>query len=73
MFPSEVNGVKVSQGTEFDKQGNAMSYRLYTFYIDKHGPFSEKFYVGEQDTPAVERRIDADVQQLREQGLLASK
>lgn len=73
MLPSEVNGTKVSQGTEFDKQGNAVSYRLYTFYIDNHGPFTEKFYAGEQDTPAVERRINADVQQLREQGLLVSK
>jgi hypothetical protein len=73
MLASEVNGVKVSQGTEFDKTGTAMSYRQYTFFIGNHGPFTEKFYAGEQDTPAVERRINNDVQQLREQGLLGQK
>lgn len=72
MLPSEVNGVKVSQGTEFDKQNNAVTYRLYTFYIGNHGPFQEKFYAGEQDTPAVERRINGVVQQLREQGILGA-
>ena len=73
MLPSEVNAVKVRQGTEFDKLNNALSYVEYTFYVGPHGPFMEKFYAGEQDTPAVERRINADVQRLREQGLLPQK
>lgn len=73
MLPSEVKDVKVSQGTEFDRQNNAVGYLMYTFFIGNHGPFQEKFYAGEQDTPAVERRISADVQRLREQGLLAQK
>lgn len=72
MLPAEVNGVKVNDGTEFDKQGNAVKYRQYTFYVGSHGPFTEKFYAGEQDTPAVERRIGDLVLQLREQGVLGA-
>lgn len=73
MLPPEVNNVAVKQGTEFDRQNNASSYLQYTFYIGNHGPFTEKFYAGEQDTPSVERRINADVQRLREQGLLGQQ
>ena len=73
MLPSEVNNVKVKDGTEFDKQSNPQKYREYTFYIGDHGPFTERFYAGEQDTAAVERRINNDVQALREQGLLGQK
>lgn len=73
MLPSEVQDVKVRQGTEFDRQNNAVGYLEYTFYIGNQGPFTERFYAGEQDTPAVERRINGVVQRLREQGLLAQK
>lgn len=73
MFPSEVNNVSVKDATEFDKAGNAAKYRQYTFWVDNFGPFTEKFYAGEQDTPAVERRINTVVGQLRDQGLLGQK
>ena len=72
-FPAEVNNVKVKDGIEFDKQGTQMKVRVYTFFIQEHGPFTEKFYAGEQDTPAVERRISNDVAALREQGVLTAK
>jgi hypothetical protein len=70
MLATEVNNVTVKDGTEFDKRGNSSSYQMYTFYIGEHGPFTEKFYAGEQDTPAIERRINLRVMQLRELGLL---
>jgi hypothetical protein len=70
MLPTEVTNVKVSDAVEFDKTGNAARYQLYTFYIGTHGPFTEKFYAGEQDTPAIERRINLRVAQLRELGVL---
>lgn len=73
MLPSEVNGVKVKDGVEFDRLNNAVRYQEYTFYIADHGPFTEKFYTGEQDTPAVERRINTRVAQLRELGVLGQK
>ena len=73
MLPSEVNGVKVKDGTEFDKLNNAVRYQEYTFYIGDHGPFTEKFYIGEQDTPAIERRINNRVVQLRELGVIGAK
>jgi len=73
MLPSEVNGLKVRDAVEFDKQGNPMKYQQYTFFIGDHGPFTEKFYAGEQDTPAVERRINARVTQLREIGAIPQK
>ncbi len=69
-LPVEVQNVRVKDTTEFDNFANAIKVRVYTFYIGNHGPFTEKFYAGEQDTPAVERRISADVLALREQGLL---
>ena len=72
-LPTEVHDVKVRDTTEFDLQGNAVRIRIYTFFIGNHGPFTEKFYAGEQDTPAVERRITADVTTLREQGLLPTQ
>ena len=70
MLPSEVNNLQVKDGVEFDKKGNAVNYMQYTFWIKEHGPFTEKFYAGEQDTPAVERRINARVAQLREVGAI---
>lgn len=73
MLPSEVNSVTVRDGTEFTKQGSSSSFQLYTFFIGDHGPFTEKFYVGEQDAPAVERRINARVATLRELGILPQK
>lgn len=73
MLPSEVNNVTVKDVLEFDRQANAVRYLQYTFFIDNHGPFTEKFYSGEQDTPAVERRIGDRVAQLRAQGLLPQK
>ena len=73
MLPSEVNNLRISDAMEFDRQGNPVSYRKYTFWVGEHGPFTEKFYAGEQDTPAVERRINARVEQLREQGALPQK
>lgn len=72
-FPKEVQNVRVKDTTEFDNFGNPAKVRVYTFYIGNHGPFTEKFYAGEQDTPAVERRINLDVLALREQGLLPSQ
>jgi hypothetical protein len=69
-LPPEVQNVRVKDTTEFDNFTNAIKVRVYTFYIGNHGPFTEKFYAGEQDTPAVERRISADVLALREQGLV---
>jgi hypothetical protein len=71
MLPSEVNVTSIKDAVEFDKQGNPVKYQLYTFFIGAHGPFTEKFYAGEQDTPAIERRINLRVQQLRELGVLA--
>jgi hypothetical protein len=68
MLPSEVNGLKISDAVEFDKQGNPVRFRKYIFFIGDHGPFTENFYAGEQDTPAIERRINLRVAQLRELG-----
>lgn len=70
MLPTEVNNVRVSDGVEFDKNATAIRYQQYTFFIGSHGPFTEKFYAGEQDTPAIERRINMRVQQLRDLGVL---
>ncbi len=66
MLPSEVNGVKVKDGTEFDKLNNAVRYQEYTFYIGDHGPFTEKFYIGEQDarlTQAIPAAFSAGLSQ----------
>jgi hypothetical protein len=70
MLPSEVNSLKIRDAVEFDKQSNPVKYKEFTFFIGDHGPFTEKFYAGEQDTPAIERRINNDVAQLRELGAI---
>ena len=70
MLPTEVNNVRVSDNVEFDRNGSAIKYQQYTFFVGTHGPFTEKFYAGEQDTPAIERRINLRVQQLRDLGIL---
>jgi hypothetical protein len=70
MLPSEVNVTRIRDSSEFDAQGTVAKYVEYTFYIGNHGPFTEKFYAGEQDTPAIERRINDRVAQLRELGVL---
>ena len=73
MLPSEVNNIRIRDAVEFDRQGNAVAYQNYTFFIGDHGPFTEKFFAGEQDTPAVERRINLRVAQLRELGVIPQK
>jgi hypothetical protein len=70
MLPSEVTVTRVTDNTEFDKNGAAVSVRQYTFTVGDFGPFYEKFYAGEQDTPAIERRITLRVAQLRELGII---
>lgn len=70
MLATEVNNVTVKDSLEFDTRGNPVKYQQYTFYIGAHGPFTEKFYAGEQDNPAIERRINDRVKQLRELGVL---
>jgi hypothetical protein len=70
MLPSEVNNVRVRDSVEYTKQGDTVQYKDYTFFIGDHGPFNEKFYAGEQDTPAVERRINARVAELRDLGVI---
>lgn len=73
MLPLEVNNLTIKDAVEFQRNGSVVSYQQYTFFIGNHGPFTEKFYAGEQDTPAVERRINLRVAQLRELGALAQK
>lgn len=73
MFDSAVNNVTVKDSTEFDKKSNAVNYQLFTFFIGDQGPFQEKFYAGEQDSPAIERRINNRVLQLRELGVIHGK
>jgi hypothetical protein len=70
MLPSEVNVTRIRDATEFDTQGTVSKYKEYIFFVGNHGPFTEKFYVGEQDTPAIERRINDVVAQLRELGVI---
>jgi hypothetical protein len=43
---------------------------VYTFYVGKHGPFTERFGVGEHHTEAVERRLNEVARKLRELGML---
>lgn len=70
MLPPEVTVTNVRDGVEFDRNSNPVTYKQYTFYIGSHGPFTEKFYAGEQDTPAVERRINTQVANFRALGVL---
>jgi hypothetical protein len=70
MLPSEVSVTRISDQTEFDKSGNPVQFRQYTFTIGNYGPFYEKFYAGEQDTPAIERRINNRVAELRALGVV---
>jgi hypothetical protein len=73
MLPSEVTNVKIQDASKFDKYGNPMNVVRYTFFIGEHGPFMEEFGAGEQDAPAVERRINERVENLRALGVLAQK
>lgn len=73
MLAAEVQDVVVKDAIEFDRQGNAVKYQQYSFFIGSHGPFVEKFYAGEQDTPAIERRINNRVQQLRTLGVIPAQ
>lgn len=70
MLDSTVKDVTVKDAIEFNRQGNAVQYQQYTFFIGDHGPFVEKFYAGEQDAPAIERRINGRVLQLRALGVI---
>jgi len=73
MLPTEVKGLRIRDAVEFDRQGATVRYQEYTFFVNDHGPFIEKFYAGEQDSPAIERRINLRVAQLRELGAIPQK
>lgn len=73
MLPSEVSITNIKDSVEFDKASTPIKYQQYTFWIGTNGPFTEKFYAGEQDTPSIERRINQRVAQLREIGALPQK
>jgi len=73
MLPSEVSVTRIRDSSEFDRNGNVINYREYIFSIGAHGPFTEKFFAGEQDTPAIERRINLRVAELRELGVIPQK
>ncbi len=73
MLTSEVTNVRIQDATIFDNFGNSMKISRWTFFIGTHGPFTEEFQAGEQDTPAVERRINSRVAQLRELGVIPQK
>jgi hypothetical protein len=70
MLAAEVNSVQVRDGTDFTRNGGVANYQLFTFFIGDHGPFSEKFYAAEQNTPAIERRINDRVASLRALGVI---
>lgn len=70
MLAAEVNNVQVKDGVEFTRTGGTANYVQYTFWIANHGPFIEKFYANEQDQPAIERRINGRVLQLRALGVI---
>ena len=71
MLPPEVNNLTIRDSLEYDKPGNTLQVRIYRFWIGAHGPFTEKFYANEQDSAAVERRINALVLNLRTQGAIS--
>jgi len=73
MLASEVSVTLIRDSLELDRNGNVINYREYIFSICSHGPFTEKFFAGEQDTPAIERRINLRVAQLRELGVIPQK
>jgi hypothetical protein len=70
MLDATVNTISVKDSLEFDAKGNPVKYLQYTFFIADHGPFTEKFYSGEQFPDAISKRINDRVLQLREIGVL---
>jgi hypothetical protein len=72
-IPTEVQDLTIKDTYEFDRRGNSIPIRMYTFYVEDHGPFYEKFYSGEQYADAVEKRLNDLVLSLRAQGVLKTK
>lgn len=55
----------VSDETTFDRSGQPVMNKRVTFYLGKHGPFTERFPAAEFSATAVQQRIDALRQQLQ--------
>jgi hypothetical protein len=71
-YPKEVNNVKVSEGTQFDRTGGTSQVRTVTYYVGDHGPFYYTKPVAEFTTDTVTRSMEDTVKMLRSIGALPS-
>lgn len=50
----DVQSLQVSTGVQHDQRGTAQTYVQYSYFIQGHGPFTDKFLEG-TDTPELVR------------------
>lgn len=55
-FPVEL--LKSKDDSEYQRDGNLLKLRTYTFFMGKHGPFVEKVPLENFDEFEIGRRID---------------
>lgn len=55
-FP--VDGMKVKDESEYQRDGSTRRVRVFTFYLGKHGPFTERVALDDYDSGEIGRRVD---------------
>jgi hypothetical protein len=59
MQETGVDFVRTRDTSEYQRDGTLSRVREYVFYIDKHGPFTERVPLEPFDAGEITRRVDA--------------
>lgn len=55
----EFTGEKVKDESQYERDGTTSRWRVYSFYLGKHGPFVEKVSLLNFDPSEIGRRVEA--------------
>lgn len=59
-----VQAMKVKDESMYELDGSTSRQRVYSFYLGKHGPFTERVPLANFDEQEIHRRIDTIKRQL---------
>lgn len=52
-----VNAMKVTDESHYERGDRTARYRVYTFYLGDHGPFVERVPLADFDATEIDRRV----------------
>jgi hypothetical protein len=55
----DIDGMKIKDESQYERDGTTTRVRVYAFYLGKHGPFVEKVSLLNFDPSEIGRRVEA--------------